>query len=150
MICENNSLFSQQIVFPFFHTLHQCIQLLVICRISNHNTIKSFRMKTNGITMLQQECFHGIVTCICLYLKWLYQIKKCKNWILSFNASKYFCFLPPHWKNCLMLVIACNGAEIEEKLAIQFIQYWVASKNLLTFVTLLGLGHSNMTLTLEG
>jgi hypothetical protein len=49
-----------------------------------------------------------------------------------------------------MLVTACNGVAKEEKLAINFLQYFVSPKKLLTSVTFLGLGQSKMTLTLEG
>jgi hypothetical protein len=44
-----------------------------------------------------------------------------------------------------MLVI-----EIEEKLEINFLQYWVSPKNHLTSITLLVLGETKVTLTLEG
>jgi hypothetical protein len=43
--------------------------------------------------------------------------------IFSFKVSKAFCCLPPHWKTCLTLVTACNGVAMEEKLAINFLQY---------------------------
>ena len=69
--------------------------------------------------------------------------------IFSFNASNSF-FLPPHWKTCFTLVNACNGAVIEEKLEINFLQYWVAPKKFLNSINFLGFGQFKMKSTLEG
>ena len=70
--------------------------------------------------------------------------------ILSFKASKAFCFLPPHWKPFFTLVIACIGVAMEEKLAIKFLQYLAVPKKLLTWVIVLGVGQFKMASTLQG
>jgi len=45
---------------------------------------------------------------------------------------------------------ACKGGAIEEKLEMNFLQYYDAPKKLLTSVANLGLGLFTMTATLEG
>ena len=68
--------------------------------------------------------------------------------IFSFKVSKYFWCLPPHWKICLTLVKACNGAAMEENPEMNFLQYWTTPRKLLTSVTVLSLGQFTITTTL--
>ena len=80
MIGVNTCFITHHVVFPLFDTLHQCIWFLVICRIVNHCTIASFRMKKDTLTILHEDCTHGVVTIMSLNLKWLSQVWKCKYW----------------------------------------------------------------------
>ena len=50
----------------------------------------------------------------------------------------------------LTLVSECNGVAMEEKLAMNFLQYYAAPRKLLTSVIVLGFGQFRMTYTLEG
>lgn len=68
----------------------------------------------------------------------------------SFNVSKTLCFFPPNWNTCFTLVNACKGVFINEKLVINFLQYYTAPKTLQTFVAMFGLGQFTITFTLEG
>ena len=45
---------------------------------------------------------------------------------------------------------ACDGAAMEEKIVMNFLQYYVALRKLLTSVTVFGLDQFKMTSTLEG
>ena len=124
MIDVNDCFLTHQVMFPLFHTLHQCIHFLIICRIVNNCTIKSFRMKTDGVTMLHQDCSHGIVTCISLYLKLLFQIWKYKHWCCTdslFQCIKGFLFLASPFKSKFntfqSMSWRCNGRKVRNELS---------------------------------
>jgi len=70
--------------------------------------------------------------------------------MFSLNVSKVLCFFPSHLKTCVMLVKAYKGYVINEKLAINFHQYWTTPKKLLTSVVDVGLRQFTLTSTLEG
>jgi len=72
------------------------------------------------------------------------------NW--SFPSMHQRCFFVylPNKKTFFTLFNACKGAAIEEKLTMNFLQYWDDPKKNLTSVTVLGLGQFKMTSTLEG
>ena len=70
--------------------------------------------------------------------------------IFSFKALKALCYLPPHWKTYFTLVKAYKGEEMNDKLAIKFLQYWDTPKKLPNSITLFFLGQFWMNSTLEG
>ena len=75
MICMDDGLLANQVVFPLFHTLHQGIKLLVIGGIVYHSLRKLLRMVTNWLLLLHQYSAHGITTSIGFDLKWLLEIR---------------------------------------------------------------------------
>jgi len=126
MICMDDGLLADQVVFPLFHTLHQGINLLVIGGIVYHSLRKLLRMVTNWLLFLHEYSSHGITVGIISIPNGCWRSGRAKTGavlIFSFNVSKDFCCLPPHWKTCFTLVNVCKGVAITQKLAINLLQY---------------------------
>ena len=140
-------------MLPFLYTLYQHIQFLIICWIVNHNMCESLRMITYGLP----RCIKTSPMAYPLASVWISNgyckygsAKTSVVLIFSFNVSKDFFCLPPHWKTCLTLVIACRWAAMYEKLEMDFLQYCTTPKKLWTSVVVVGLGHFTMTSTFAG
>jgi len=132
MIYMNYCLLSHQVMLPFFNTLYQHIQFLVIFWIVNYLFSKSIIIIRCRFTSLHQDFSHGISDCISFNLKWLLQFLQSQKWCGAYLFLQYlegFWSLSPHWNTCFILVNACRGDAMKEKLAMNFLQYFISLRS---------------------